>query len=312
MPLSDDAWRAARPFPQPAAGSRILRAASAPAARRLGALVLILGIALAAALVGSLIARAAENPPVNAPAGVSSAGRTNTSPLGNLQRLARKLSTMRKLGFRGSKNRLFKKAQDCLDIIQACWFDFKHGTDTARWAELADLDIRSENRQRGVGYAATPARPFKKIMNTLNFPSGSVFVDLGSGKGKTLMMASEYGFKRVVGVEFSPELCEIAKRNWSIYRNGVETGPDFEIVNSDVVDYEIKDDENVFFMFNPFDAVVMSKVIQNLGASLKKQPRRIWIIYHNPVWHDIIEGQDTFLGIARIAQRAGSFAVYMR
>ena len=206
---------------------------------------------------------------------------------------------------------MLTKAHVCTYIVQYRWFDIKHGTDTAQSVPLADLDIRSENRQRGVRYTPTPARDFKKLMNTLHFPGDSVFVDLGSGKGKTLMMASEFGFKRVVGVEFSPELCEKARRNWSIYRKGVETGPNFEIVNSDVVDYEIKDDENVFFMFNPFDAVVMSKVIQNLDASLKKQPRRMWIIYCNPVCHDSFEGQDTFLRIAIIGQRAGSFAVYV-
>jgi SAM-dependent methyltransferase len=149
-------------------------------------------------------------------------------------------------------------------------------------------------------------------MDTLDFPSESVFVDLGSGKGKTLLMAAGYGFKRVVGVEFSPELCEIAKSNWSIYRQGSETDPAFEIVNTDVVDYAVKDDENVFFMFHPFDDVVMDKVIQNVEASHERAPRKIWIIYYNPVFQDLLEGRGTFRRVSRTGQRGGSFAVYVR
>jgi predicted RNA methylase len=269
-----------------------------------------------AVFVTSIITYAAENLLMLAPPEASIAAGASVLPRkistmqklgfrGSIDRLSQKISTMRKLGCRGSIDHLLTEAEDY-------WFDIKHGTDTAQFVQLADLDIRSRNRQRGVEYAPTPASDFKRLMNALEFPSGSVFVDLGSGKGKTLMMASEYEFKRVVGIEFSSELCETAQRNWSIYRNGIEAGADFEIANSDVVDYEIKDDENVFFMYNPFDAVVMGKVIQNIDTSLKIHPRRIWIIYHNPVCHELLEGQGTFLRIATVAQRAGSFAVYMR
>src|ERR1700691_4568599 len=40
-----------------------------------------------------------------------------------------------------------------------------------------------------------------------------VFVDLGSGKGRTLLMASDYPFQRIVGVELLPALHETAKGN---------------------------------------------------------------------------------------------------
>jgi hypothetical protein len=278
----------------------------------LGTLLLGLGVGLVVALVASLIAQKAKNQPVDAPAdsghGVGSASRSQ----GTLHWFARKLSTMAELGVRGSLDRLLTKAEVLSYDVQDRWFDLEHGTDTAQHVQLADLDIRSENRQRGGRYAPTPTRDFKKLMNTLDFPRGSVFVDLGSGKGKTLMMAAEFGFKRVVGVEFSPELCDDAKRNWSIYRHGVGAAPDFEIANSDVLDYEIKGDENVFFMFNPFDDVVMSKFIRNLNASLEKQPRRVWIIYYNPVCQDILEDEGRFQRIAKFPHRAGSFAVYLR
>ena len=148
-------------------------------------------------------------------------------------------------------------------------------------------------------------------MNTIDFPSDSVFVDLGCGKGKVLLMASEYGFKRIVGVEFSHELCQDAKKNLFIYRKKVGVDMNVSIIESDVVDYEIEDDENVFFMFNPFDEVVMSKVLSNINMSLEKKPREIWLIYYNPLCGDIIEKQGNFVKVGDCISGGMEFIVYL-
>ena len=189
------------------------------------------------------------------------------------------------------KRGLTRTIQIILSNLGDYWFDIKYGTNTTRWVNLNDLEVRSENKQRGMKYQPTFERPFRKLMNIVDFPSDSVFVDLGCGKGRVLMMASEYGFKRIVGVEFSRELCEDATRNLSIYRKKVGVDVDVDIVELDVVDYEIKDDENVFFMFNPFDEVVLNKVLTHINMSLEKRDRKIWLIYYNPLCGDIIEKQ---------------------
>ena len=66
-------------------------------------------------------------------------------------------------------------------------------------------------------YFPTRARHIKKILKTQIFPSKSVFVNIGSGKGRNLLIASQFNFKRVVGIEFSKEFCEIAKKNVDIF-----------------------------------------------------------------------------------------------
>src|SRR6266496_57342 len=53
---------------------------------------------------------------------------------------------------------------------------------------------------------------------TLNFRDFT-FLDLGSGKGRTLLMASDYPFRRVVGVELLPALHGIAVRNLAQYKS---------------------------------------------------------------------------------------------
>lgn len=190
------------------------------------------------------------------------------------------------------------------------YFDMKYGTNTMSRSKLEDLKIESNYKERGGMYQATRALPLRKLFKNLMIPNGSVFVDFGCGKGRVLLIASAFGFKELRGVEFSPELCEIAQNNCSVYKDKTKGKAEFRIIESDVVDYIIKDDENVFFMFNPFDAVVLSKVIKNIITSLTRQPRKILIIYHNPVYGGIIENQGSFVKLEEFAFWGQDFAVY--
>jgi SAM-dependent methyltransferase len=100
-----------------------------------------------------------------------------------------------------------------LSKLEDSLFDVRYRTDTGGRVELSDLMIASENKDHGVRYEPTRARPFKKLINMLDLPRDSTFVDFGSGKGRVLIMALECGFRKVVGLEFSQELCEISRKN---------------------------------------------------------------------------------------------------
>jgi SAM-dependent methyltransferase len=138
-------------------------------------------------------------------------------------------------------------------------------------------------------YFPTRGRAFKRLLAHLHAPAGSTFVDLGCGKGKVLLLASRSRFSRVVGVEFSATLCNIARRNVQRYSHRVSTTPQIDIVCCDAAQYVFRPDENVFFMFHPFGATVMERVIDNLQRSLSETPRPVWIIYTLPVLRDMLE-----------------------
>jgi 16S rRNA G966 N2-methylase RsmD len=189
-------------------------------------------------------------------------------------------------------------------------FDFRYGTDTVSHVELKNLDINSENYSRGHRYASTPAVAFKKLMNTIEFPDDSVFVDMGSGKGKMLLLAPRFGFKRVVGVEFSEKLCECAQKNISIYQEKTKLNANIEVIHSDVVNYKIKDEENVFYLFNPFNEVVLKKVLDNIYSSIEKNPRPVYLIYYIPYYKKIIEHDGLFIKLKRYFFSGCEFIIY--
>ena len=190
------------------------------------------------------------------------------------------------------------------------WFDFRNGTDTAGTIELDALQIPSENKSRGVNYMPTHASAFLALMDSLTLPADSVLVDFGCGKGKVLLLASPYRFKRIVGVEFAPELCAVAKRNVALFKKRRAIATDIAVVEGDAADYAIADDENVFFLFNPFDEVVLGRVVRNIEASDGRRPRRIWIVYNHPVCLGVIRRSGRWLEAGSYAHGSSTFGIY--
>lgn len=154
-----------------------------------------------------------------------------------------------------------------------------YGIDTRRCVPLKELEISSKNKKAGKLYQPTRGRAFKRLMQNIQFPNNSVFVDVGCGKGRIVMLASICGFPKVRGIEFSKELCLIARQNIETLRHKKLLNGIVEIVECDAANYEIQEDENVFFFFYPFTAEIMGVFLHNLRKSLQQKPRMIWLIY---------------------------------
>jgi len=167
-------------------------------------------------------------------------------------------------------------------------FDWRHGTNTMTWVDVDRLDAVGENRVHSMRYQATKARPLWTLLGSLDLPRNGCFVDFGAGKGRVLLLAALYGFRKIVGVEFSPELCAVARRNVQVFKRRSGWSAQVEVVLADAARYPIQPEQNVFFMYNPFDEVVMAQVMKNLGRSVATVPRNVWLIYNTPSHHDLI------------------------
>jgi SAM-dependent methyltransferase len=180
------------------------------------------------------------------------------------------------------RNTLRETAQTTFAVIEDQVFDWRYGVDTSGTVGLKDLAIDSPHVAHGVDYFPTRARYFREILDALRAPHDSVLVDLGSGKGRILLMAARSGrFRKVVGVEFSAELCRVAEENIRRFQRHCPSHVKFEVVHGDAADYDVQPDQTVFFMFNPFDDVVLRLVLDRLKHSLEEAPRQIWLIYLN-------------------------------
>ncbi|PKO95946.1 MAG: hypothetical protein CVU14_11285 [Bacteroidetes bacterium HGW-Bacteroidetes-9] len=170
-------------------------------------------------------------------------------------------------------------------------FDIRYGLDTCNLTELEELTITSENKDRGVSYQPSRVIPLKKLFSEIRpyMPADSVFVDFGCGKGRVLLIAKTFGFSEVRGIEFASELCEIARKNCSVFETNTGLNTPCRIIEADVTTYSINPDENVFFLFNPFDEEVLQKVISGISNSLKFRHRKVLIIYHFPKFINVFD-----------------------
>ena len=116
---------------------------------------------------------------------------------------------------------------------------------------------------------------------------GSLSSTWVAGKGRNLIAAGLLGFRKLIGVEFVPELARIARTN--LAKAGVKNAV---IANTDAADFRFPSEELVLYLFNPFSEEVMRRVLDNLREAF---PAGGFIIYNNPRCAELFDSS-TFLG----------------
>jgi SAM-dependent methyltransferase len=154
--------------------------------------------------------------------------------------------------------------------------------ETAEIVDLADLGLDAPHR---VNYEAGGWLDLVRVLRPGEVTPDDVFLDLGSGKGRILLMADRYRFGRIIGVEISETLTAIARRNITSCRLPRRCR-DIELVTADVLDYAIPDDVSVVYLFSPFRDATFDAVVARLVASVDRQPRALRVIYRNAIYHD--------------------------
>jgi hypothetical protein len=181
-------------------------------------------------------------------------------------------------------------------------YDWEHRVDTT------EATVSFRNRLLGVfhsAYQPTEPEAFHQMMRALPIDcSQFVFIDLGSGKGRTLLMASDYPFRRVIGVELFRDLHHIALQNISKYKGGL--GDRVQSICVDARQFDFPADPSVLFLFNPFPKQVLEDVLGRLAQSLQNFPRVIYVIYHNPVLESVLAA---YPGM-RMIQRQDHYSIF--
>ncbi len=113
-------------------------------------------------------------------------------------------------------------------------------------------------------------------------PNRDVMLDYGCGMGRAVVVAATFSFRRVIGVELSESLCDVARNN---LRQAVRhlSCRDVRILNADATTYEVPPDVTAVFMFNPFAGPALQAVLERLAESLRRSPRAMRIVYVYPL-----------------------------
>jgi SAM-dependent methyltransferase len=143
-------------------------------------------------------------------------------------------------------------------------------------------------------YQPIPPDQFREIMSALsadlapetNF-SQFTFIDIGAGKGRALLLASEFDFRRIIGVELLPELVKVARENVSEFeRRGMRSG--IEVVCGDATNFTLPAEPAVIFLFNPLPESSLRKFLENLERWIGQNSDPVYVVYANPIFEKII------------------------
>jgi hypothetical protein len=177
-------------------------------------------------------------------------------------------------------------------------FDRRFGVHTEGRTRLSALSIDSPNRVYGLWYEGTPASLFYKAISHLSIDhSEFVFIDLGSGKGKAMLLASELPFKSILGLEFAPELHAIAEQNVREYRDPAQKCTDIKCIRADFTTFPLPHEKLVIYLYNPCRGPAMQKLVDNIERSLVSQPRELYVLYCNPASRNLFDRSEFFQSV---------------
>lgn len=184
----------------------------------------------------------------------------------------------RRRGLKGASLFMWTKLRYQLcSAFERAW-DKKHGVDTSGQIDLDKLVVVGDNKTLGHSVVSTSPRMFKYLSRYFSEGAEShTFIDVGCGKGRVVLLASQLGFGRVIGIEFSPLVAETARENIARFRGTRQARDVCSIVTEDASKYALPSGPLVLFLMNPFEPELARSFIANVLEAFdrNKEPIRI-------------------------------------
>jgi SAM-dependent methyltransferase len=168
-------------------------------------------------------------------------------------------------------------------------FDVEHGVDTSGSVSAAECAPDAAVAAQILPYAGSQPSIVRAGIALLPDHDQYAFIDLGCGKGRALMVASEFSFARLVGVEISPDLAEIARRNAAVIALRDPRRAPIEIQVGDATAMRPPAERVVYFMYNPFGRGLTEMLVDGLERQLESGLQHAFVIYYNPVFGDVLD-----------------------
>lgn len=180
-------------------------------------------------------------------------------------------------------------------------FDLAHGVRTS--GLIAGRHLKSGHRhdRHATAYYGVAPSVFQRLIRCWqrSRPAAPIsdftFIDVGAGMGRAVLLASEMPFQKVIGVELHPTLARIARRNLRLWRTAGRVRTPVRIGCADAVDLPLPPGPTLLFLFNPFGAPVLRRLLQRVAQQLAHRPGTLDLLYVNNEQEATIERSRGFL-----------------
>jgi SAM-dependent methyltransferase len=168
-------------------------------------------------------------------------------------------------------------------------FDRHHGIDTSGFApasECASVDVPAAQINF---YGGSQPSIVRAVLATLPEPEHYAFVDIGCGKGRPMVVASEFRFQRLIGVELAPQLAQVARTNAATIAARHPDRTPIEILVGDATMVAPPADRVVYYLYNPFSRPLLKALVENVERQLQGRLQHAFFVCYNPVHGDVLD-----------------------
>ena len=185
-------------------------------------------------------------------------------------------------------------------------FDQMHGVDTSGLVPAKHLVTGHANDEHVTAYYGVAPSILRALIDRwretipLHPISSTTFIDIGAGKGRGLLVASEFHFRKVVGIELNPELAAIARQNvaqWIAAHDEDSTAAQLapiEVLEQDALDFEFPATPTLLFLFHPFEAPVLKKLLRRIETQFADRVGTLDLIYVNAECAEVLDRNPAF------------------
>ena len=206
-----------------------------------------------------------------------------------------------------------KRARDLLQLtpFPVHPFDQMHGVDTSGLVPATHLVTGHANDEHITAYYGVAPSILRALIGAWR-ASGPphpiedyIFIDVGAGKGRALLVASEYSFRKVAGIELNPEMAAIARQNVEHWTRAHREDPTaarlapIEVVEQDALDFELPQTPTLLFLFHPFEAPVLKQLLRRIETQFARRPGTLDLLYVNAECANVIDRNPAFTQLFR-------------
>jgi SAM-dependent methyltransferase len=182
-------------------------------------------------------------------------------------------------------------------------FDTLHGTDTSGLisGKIIAQGTSAKVEELTAYYGVAPSILHGLLDTWLHRTSpqpiqNTVFLDIGAGKGRALLLASQYPFLRIEGVELNPTLARIAQANISLWSNDPQANPLAPITlhHADATTHPLPPQPTLAFLFHPFELPILRRFLRHVERSISLNPRPFDLLYANAEHGSLLDRHPAF------------------
>lgn len=175
-------------------------------------------------------------------------------------------------------------------------FDLEYGTETSGLIPAADLLTGTSADRHVTAYYGVAPSILRSLIDRWRhtLPDGQdigrwTFLDIGAGKGRGMLVAAEFPFRQVVGVELNPLLAAIARSNIALRTDAAKasaesnaaTSAPLQVLQGDALALELEPVPTLAFLFHPFERPALRALLRNLERAFGGRSGLLDMLYVN-------------------------------